>query len=460
MTNNTRAQAFVNSERMHILMISNHGIHQWNVIPGLPDTGGQNVFVNQFTETLADLGFKITIVNRGGYPHPVTNEMRRGVHYKDEHQRILYLEDEKEGFVRKEDMDEQTPQLAEFLYDFLREEDTDADLIISHYWDGAKVGALFNDMLDEPVDHIWVPHSLGAVKKENVKPERYGPLRIDERIQVEKELVAEDLDAVAATSSRIRESLEDDYGCDRILFLPPCVPVDRYHPREIEPDHSIYTFLSEHTGLSAAEVAERRIVTEISRTDTTKRKDVLIKAFAQVHEAYPDTMLIVSIDDKEEELAAELKQLITEHGIEDVTAAVGYVWDQLPDLYAVTDVYCSPSVMEGFGMTVQEAAATKVPSVGSNLIPFLKEYLLGDETKSLPYEDITVTEGEGAIMVPADEVDGFAFAISRLFSDENLRREMGERAYEITIPYFTWDDMARRFLESIDVAIPETAVAE
>ena len=111
-------------------------------------------------------------------------------------------------------------------------------------------------------------------------------------------------------------------------------------------------------------------------------------------------------------------------------------------------------------MTVQEAAATKVPSVGSNLIPFLKEYLLGDETKSLPYEDIIVTEGEGAIMVPADEIDGFAFAISRLFSDENLRRKMGERAYEITIPYFTWDDMTRRFLDSIDVAIPKTAGTE
>lgn len=444
---------------MHILMITNHGIHQWNVIPGLPDTGGQNVFVNQFTDTLDDMGFKITIVNRGGYPHPVTEEMRNGVHYKGEYQRILYLEDDKDEFVRKEDMDEQTPQLAQFLYDFLEEEGTSGDLIISHYWDGAKVGALFNDMLDERVDHIWVPHSLGAVKKGNVKPERYGPLRIDERIQVEKELVAEDLDAVAATSSRIRESLEDDYDCDRILFLPPCVPVDRYHPRDIAADHEIYEFLAEHTALSAAEVAERRIVTEISRTDTTKRKDVLIKAFAQVHEAYPDTMLIVSIDDKAEELAPELKQLIKDEGIEDVTAAVGYVWDQLPVLYAVTDVYCSPSVMEGFGMTVQEAAATKVPSVGSNLIPFLKEYLLGDETRELPYEDIMVTEGEGAIMVPADEVDGFAFAISRLFSDENLRRKMGERAYEITIPYFTWEDMARRFLDSIDVAIPKGAKA-
>jgi hypothetical protein len=49
-------------------MITNHGIHQWQVVPGLPDTGGQNVFVNQFTAALVKLGFRITIINRGVCP--------------------------------------------------------------------------------------------------------------------------------------------------------------------------------------------------------------------------------------------------------------------------------------------------------------------------------------------------------------------------------------------------------
>lgn len=53
-------------------MITNHGVHEWQVVPGLPDTGGQNVHVNQFTEALIDLGYRVTIVTRGGYPHPVT----------------------------------------------------------------------------------------------------------------------------------------------------------------------------------------------------------------------------------------------------------------------------------------------------------------------------------------------------------------------------------------------------
>jgi len=444
-------QSFLDLDDRHVLMITNHGIHQWDVIPGLPDTGGQNVFVNQFTETLAQFGFKITIVNRGGYPHPTTGEMRQGIHYRDERQRILYLEDETDTFVRKEDMDAQTPQLTSFLYEQLQAEETAVDLIISHYWDAAKIGVLLNHKLPQRVQHVWVPHSLGAVKKRNVKPERWDKLRIDERIAVEKSLIPE-LDGAAATSSLIRQSLKEDYGCDNILFLPPCVQTERIHPRTIESDHSIWKFLGDHAGLAPADVQERLLVTEISRTDTTKRKDLLIKAMAQVREQVPEAMLVVSIDETEEELAAELNGLISELGLEDHTAVVGNVWEQLPDIYAVTAVYCSPSIMEGFGMSVQEAAATKVPVVSSDLVPFVLEYLLGNEVEQLTYEGMDerpLRQGEGAIVVQADDVDGFAAALTRLLSDLTLCQEMGERAYDITIPYFTWKDMTRRFLETI-----------
>lgn len=447
---NKHHEAFLASERRHILMITNHGIHQWNVIPGLPDTGGQNVFVNQFTETLADKGFKITIANRGGYPHPLTEEARTGLDYKDDHQRILYLEDDVDAFVRKEDMHEHVQQLAAFLHKALAEEGEPADLIISHYWDGAKVGVLYNEMQDKAIQHVWVPHSLGAVKKRNMPPETWEGLRIDERIAVEKEM-APRLDAAAATSSLIRQSLEEDYGVDEILFLPPCVKTERIYPRELDADHPIWQFVAERVPLSAEEVRQRRIVTEISRTDETKRKDVLIKAFAQVQERHPDTLLLVSIDDTEEELAADLHGLMDELDVAGDVAVLGYVWDELPDLYAITAVYCSPSVMEGFGMSVQEAAATKVPVVGSDLIPFVREYLLGENVEKAPLgedgEHLLV--GEGAIIVPADHVGGFAKALAMLLDDEGLRRTMGERAYEITIPYFTWAEMTERFMDAV-----------
>ena len=109
------AEEFKQSARSHILMITNHGMHHWNIIPGLPDTGGQNVFVNEFSDALANQGFRITIINRGGYVNPVNGEMRKGLLYKDENQRIMYLEDGRGEFVSKEDMDAQIPDLLENL---------------------------------------------------------------------------------------------------------------------------------------------------------------------------------------------------------------------------------------------------------------------------------------------------------------------------------------------------------
>ncbi|MFW6098037.1 MAG: glycosyltransferase family 4 protein, partial [Chloroflexota bacterium] len=130
---------------------------------------------------------------------------------------------------------------------------------------------------------------------------------------------------------------------------------------------------------------------------------------------------------------------------------LGYVWDELPDLYAITDVYCSPSVMEGFGMSVQEAAATKAPIVGSEHIPFVDEYLLGDDvhTESLPGGEGELRVGDGAIVVAADDAGAYAAALEKLLQDEALRRKMGERAYDITIPHFTWEEMTERFLDAL-----------
>ena len=48
-------------------------------------------------------------------------------------------------------------------------------------------------------------------------------------------------------------------------------------------------------------------------------------------------------------------------------------------------------------------------------------------------------------------VEGFAAALTRLLTDDGLRRRMGDRAREITIPYFTWRHMTATLLESLGV---------
>jgi len=437
-------------------MITNHGVHEWNVTPGMPDTGGQNVYVNQLTEALVAQGYRVTITNRGGYAHPKTGRMQTGVIYHPSgYARIVYLEDGRAEFIRKEDMNEQLPKLAEDLSSKLKQDGDSYDLIISHYWDAGKLGVLLNESGEEHVPHVWVPHSLGALKKRNMDPSTWDNLRIDERIAEERKLL-ESIDGGVSTSTAIRDTFRDDYGYDARYFLPPCVDEVRYRPRPADEVEPVWAFLSEQSGLSADKLKSRKLVTEISRTDKTKRKDVLIKAFARVKREVPEALLLVSIDPQAGKLHDSLLQLIGEYGLRDDVVVLGSVWDHLPLLYDATHVYCTPSVMEGFGMSAQEAAASGKPVVSSHLVPFVCEYLLGPNPESVALDRQDPSKeslfGEAGVVVPADFVEGFAAAIVRLLQDDERRRRMGARAREITVPYFTWRHLTEDLLADLGIS--------
>lgn len=454
-------EKFLACKRKHIVMITNHGIHQWQIIPGLSDTGGQNVFVNNMTDGLVEAGAKVTIVNRGGYKHPVTGKMRRGIDYKNSRQRLLFIEDGTDSFVRKEDMNDYIPGLIKFVKEALLDADIRIDLLVSHYWDAGKLGYLVKDELKKNargsgIEHVWVPHSLGALKKKQVDSSRWEGLRIDERIETEKQILTK-ADKVAYTSFDIQKSLRQDYGCEARLFLPPSVDTKRFHPRDMPEDEEIWEFLDGKTKLSAEEIRKRHIITEISRTDYTKRKDILLNAFARVKKEFENVLLIVAVDRDRKDIADELDRIVKENGIEDDVIMVGSVFDELPSIYAVSCIYCTPSIMEGFGMSVQEAAATGVPAVASDLVPYAREYLAGDNPEEMQCERSRhpIKKGKAAMICHADDTDGFTEALLYMLKHPDIREDMAEKAFDITIPYFTWERRIRDFLKDVKITVNE-----
>ncbi len=434
---------------MRILQITNHGLHEWQVTPGLPDTGGQNVYVNELSAAFVRLGHRVTIVNRGGYPHPLTGEMRIGsVAGLDGHAQIVYLSDGTPSFVRKEDMEGHLPELAKELGELMAA--GSFDLILSHYWDGALLGVLANEARAEPLPHYWIPHSLGALKRRNVDPAAHADLRINERIAAEHR-VLDVIDGVVATSVAIQDSAEHDYGSGVDYFLPPGVDHERFRPRTAEECEAVWDFLAGQMGVAADDLRNRPLVLEISRTDTTKRKDVLLRAFAAVVDRDPRPLLAVTIDEINPRLHDELRNFISQLEIGSDVAVLGSVWERLPCLYSEAAIYCTPSTMEGFGMSAQEAAATATPVVASDRVPFAVEYLLGsDATVHRVSGSTEVTVGTGAIVVPADSVEGFAAGLELLLSDSGLRARLGASAYHTTVPEFGWDRLAASFLDEIN----------
>lgn len=449
-------------------MVTNHGIHTWEVRSGLVDTGGQNQYVRSLSDTLVSLGYRVTTYNRGGFADPVTGEMQKGARYKDEHSRIVYLEGGPSGFVRKEDL---TPEIleeeAKFAQRLISEEKLPLDLIISHYWDAAVLVNHLKKSAGLKAKHVWVPHSLGALKKDNFKnkpADVVAPLKFDERIAYERDLL-KGVDAVASTSGDISAYLKDNYGREPELFLPPCIDTRITYPVDTNTDLSrIHEFLSKTDPKTGSRVKGMATVLEMSRTDRTKRKDIVVKAFAETLKVHPDTMLLLRISPQSKELYSELTSLVDSLGIRSNVVFVGMVpEDLMSELYALSTVYISPSEMEGFGMSVQEAASCKRATISSSLIPFATEYLAKNaatETITTKEGPVSIKWGEGAAVVPAGRTEGFAHALKTLLADRTKRDKMAQSAYDITIPYFTWENMTRRLLTSMDIGVPQAMNAQ
>jgi glycosyltransferase involved in cell wall biosynthesis len=129
------------------------------------------------------------------------------------------------------------------------------------------------------------------------------------------------------------------------------------------------------------------------------------------------------------------------------------VSEYLPCLYAIADVYCTPSVMEGFGMSAAEAAATGVPVVASNRVPFVTEHLLGSEPSVVPVrDDGEMLVGAGGTVVPADSVTALTAALELTLTDDGLRRRQGEAALRATVPALTWDRLTESLLDTLGLS--------
>lgn len=449
-------ERFRGSSRPHILMITNHGIHDWVIRSGLADTGGQNQYVKALSDTLVALGYRITIYNRGGFPDPITGELRTGSSYKDEFSRITYLEGGGDKFIRKEDIDRGVLlEEAGFAQRLMEDEATHVHLIISHYWDGALLACMIRELLGIKAKHVWVPHSIGALKMENYRdkpPEEVEPLRLDERIAYEKEALPK-IDAVASTSGDITRVLRDFYGREPEIFLPPCIDTNKFYPID-DPSkcERIFGFLKRTDAKTGGKVRGKKLILEMSRTDRTKRKDILLRAFSQIYEKH-DAMLLLRINPKAKEIYDELAALIKRLRIRGAVVLVGMVPDEMmAELFAISTVYASPSEMEGFGMSVQEACACRRPIIASDLIPFAVENLVKNSNEEIVESEedtITIQWGEGGAVVPAGKVAGFAHALDRLLGDSRLRDDIASKAYKITIPHFTWPAMTKRMLEKV-----------
>lgn len=115
--------------------------------------------------------------------------------------------------------------------------------------------------------------------------------------------------------------------------------------------------------------------------------------------------------------------------LEGVVTLPGFVADEdLPALYSAAEVFAYPSLYEGFGLPPLEALACGTPVVVSN-------------TSSLPE-----VVGDAGLLVPPDDAEALAAALTRLLDNPVLRAQLSARSFH-QAAQFTWEATARHTLE-------------
>jgi D-inositol-3-phosphate glycosyltransferase len=369
---------------------------------GGKETGGMNVYVRDLSRELASRGHLVDVYTRSqdsSLPH-ISNRLGHGA-------RVIHIPAGPEHPYNKHLVYDHLP---EFVGGVLAQAKTDAiqyDVLHSHYWLSGAVARELRQSWSAPIVHMF--HTLGEMK--NAVAQRPEERETAHRIAVERDIVRFADTLVAATPVE-EEQLVRLYEADpgRIRVIPPGVDTERFHP--------IPQALAKDNISLCPDCC---IILFVGRIEPLKGIDSLIRAIAQVVAKLPELRerlrvpIIGGALDRihEDDEMVRLQELREEMGIGDVVTFIGAKdQDLLQYYYSAAQMVVMPSDYESFGMVALEAMACGTPVIASDV-------------GGLSY---LVKHGRTGYRVPARDSQALAAKITRLLTDEGLRRRIGQRA--------------------------------
>lgn len=430
-----------------ILIITWHGIHELEIFPGLPDTGGQNIYVENMAQQIHDLyDCRVIVINRGGYLHPYTKRMREG-YTKDPDRElyVLHIRDDVDAFLRKEFLTPALLKRAAHAIPAQLFEGYEPDMIISHFWDGGMLGLYLQEHFAN-TPHLWVPHEPVGMKAAPLDRAVYDDHGISIRHECERRIM-ESVQLVGSTSKLVRDDIHHFYeGAfdHKIIDIFPGVNTERFSPLESDClSGSCLKYHAEFLDLPEALLAAPHIC-EFGRSDSLKDKDKAVEAFVKVAAKIDDLVLFINLDEHmEPEIGKRIRDIVAKANLADRVVILsperlpqtGAGSKIMPDLLRTARAFITMSIMEGFGMAAAEAAACGVPVVGTEHIPVVT--------------DVIAPNGGGRI-VPGKDPQAAADALLEILAmDGEEYAQLCLNAYQSVIPRYRWDSIIQYMFEQV-----------
>jgi phosphatidylinositol alpha-1,6-mannosyltransferase len=279
-----------------------------------------------------------------------------------------------------------------------------------------NVSWLIKKFTNKPV--VIITHGLDLTWKNNL----YQKLWVEKFIPTADKLIA-------VGNETIRAGVKHGIAEDKFVFIPNGVDTEK----NIAPSNH-----SEIEKILGQSIKDKKIILTSGRLARRKGVAWFVE---NVMPKLPNNVIYIvagSGPDKENILNKISKGNLTER-----VFMLGYVPDETRNmLFSTCDIFVQPNIkipgdIEGFGISVIEAAACRLPVVASRLEG------LQDAIK----------DGKNGFLIDSENTEGYVEKISQLLSNEETLLEFGEKARIFVVGNYSWEIIIRKYIEEIKKVI-------
>jgi glycosyltransferase involved in cell wall biosynthesis len=269
-----------------------------------------------------------------------------------------------------------------------------------------------------------VPYAVAikGVLAEELRHERGGTRLLFQALAHLEARNARQADVVLATSAYCRDAIVHHYGVpvERIRLVPEGIDLARW----------------ERIAAQTPRCSDGSTILCVARQYPRKHIADLLHALPRVRRVVPSAHAVLVGDGPEHE---SLRALAAGLGLEGAVQFLGAIADDdaVARWYRQADVFCLPSVQEGFGIVFLEAMVSGLPVVA---------------TRATAIPEV-VPDGQAGLLVPPRDVEALSAALTTLLREPARRATYG--AYgQAHARQYDWDAVAGRFLAQVTPVVP------
>lgn len=230
---------------------------------------------------------------------------------------------------------------------------------------------------------------------------------------------------IAVGNETVKIALEKGFPKEKVVFIPNGVDTEKlignYSKKDLENILKI-NLEGKKVILTSGRLAKRKGVAWFVENVMPKLSENIIYIVAG------------SGPDKE-----NIEKTIEKQNLSSRVNMLGYVTDEVRNILMNTcDIFVQPNIkiegdMEGFGISVIEAASCKLPVIASDL-EGLKD---------------AIKNNENGFLIKPNDINGYVEKINSLLANNEFRKSFGEKARQYVIENYKWEFIASKYADEI-----------